>query len=160
MQNDNKKRRQEVIIRLISGSNLTSQDALLGLIRGEGFECTQATLSRDLHELRVVRIPAGNRGYIYAMPPEEKNPARKVNTKAHLTDGFLGLHVSGNMLVINTLPGYASRIALAIDQAGIPAVLGTIAGDDTIMAVLKENVTKDQIITVLGKSIPVFRNKI
>jgi transcriptional regulator of arginine metabolism len=70
------------------------------------------------------------------------------------------MQVSGNILVINTLPGYASGIALAIDQAGIPELLGTIAGDDTILAVLKENVTKEEIRTVLGKTLPFFRNKL
>ncbi len=160
MQKGNKKLRQAAIGKLISLINIPSQDALLIHIREQGFECTQATLSRDLHEMRIVRVPTENRGYVYALPPDNAGIMLRISRKNHLSDGFLGMKVSGNMLVINTLPGYASSIAMAIDQARITELLGTIAGDDTIMAVLKENVTKEEIKAVLVKTLPFIRNKI
>jgi transcriptional regulator of arginine metabolism len=160
MQKGNKKLRQAAISRLISTSNIPSQDALLIHIREQGFECTQATLSRDLHEMRIVRVPTENRGYVYAMPPDSADIMLRISRKNHLSDGFLGMKFSGNLVVIQTLPGYASSIAMAIDQARIPDMLGTIAGDDTILAVVKENVTKEAIKEVLVKTLPFIRNKI
>ena len=156
----NKLNRQEAIFRLISKGKAANQDTLLGLLRNEGYECTQATLSRDLHEMKVVKIPAEDKGYVYALAPGKKVTSLKNSRINHLADGFLNVQVSGNILVITTLPGYASSIALAVDHAGIPELLGTIAGDDTIFAVLKENVTKEEIKHVLMKTLPFVRNKI
>ena len=156
----NKNRRQEAIKRLVVTGSAANQETLLGLLHAEGFDCTQATLSRDLRELQVIKIPSENKGYVYSLAPEKEGNSRKNTQFRHLWEGFMGWKMSGNMLVITTLPGYASSIALAVDHARIPEFLGTIAGDDTIFAVLKENITKEEIKRVLGKSFPYIRNKI
>lgn len=156
-----KQKRHEAIRRLISAGRAGNQDELSVLLRGEGFECTQATLSRDLHEMKVVKVPDGVRGYIYA-PATGKPavPGIKQNRISHLADGFRDLHISANLAVIRTLPGYASSIAVVIDNAQHAELLGTIAGDDTILVVLKENVTEEEVKRALGKTLPFIKNKI
>jgi transcriptional regulator of arginine metabolism len=156
----NKQSRHESIARLINAGRAGNQEVLLGLLREEGFGCTQATLSRDLHEMKVVKIPVDEKGYVYALTTEASDISEiKPGRISHLADGFRNLQISGNLAVIHTLPGYASSIALAIDNARHPELLGTIAGDDTIFAVLKENVTKEEINRVLAKTLPFIKNK-
>jgi transcriptional regulator of arginine metabolism len=157
---EKKQKRHEAIRRLLNVGRAGNQDVLLSLLRGEGFECTQATLSRDLHQMKVVKVPDGERGYIY-VPATGKLavPEKKTNRISHLSDGFRELHISANLAVIRTLPGYASSIAVVIDNALHPEVLGTIAGDDTILVVLKENVTKEEVKRALGKTLPFIKNK-
>jgi transcriptional regulator of arginine metabolism len=158
---EKKQKRHEAIQRLINAGRAGNQDALLVLLRGEGFECTQATLSRDLHEMKIVKVPDGDKGYIYVPASGKLSvPEKKHNKTSHLADGFRDLHISANLAVIRTLPGYASSIAVVIDNAMHPEVLGTIAGDDTILVVLKENVTKEEVKRALGKTLPFIKNKI
>jgi transcriptional regulator of arginine metabolism len=156
-----KQLRHEAIRRIINDGRAGNQDALLGLIRSEGFECTQATLSRDLHEMKIVKVPDSDKGYIY-VPASGKLlvPEKKQSKASHLADGFRDLNISANLGVIRTLPGYASSIALVIDNARHELILGTIAGDDTILVVLKENVTKDEVKKALAKILPFVKNKI
>jgi transcriptional regulator of arginine metabolism len=157
----NKQKRHEAISRLINAGRAGNQEELSGLLRSEGFECTQATLSRDLHEMKVVKVPDNERGYIY-VPASGKLtvPEKKHNRISHLSDGFRDLHISANLAVIRTLPGYASSIAVVIDNAQHAELLGTIAGDDTILVVLKENVTKEEVKRALEKTLPFIKNKI
>jgi transcriptional regulator of arginine metabolism len=158
---EKKRKRHEAIRRLINVGRAGNQDALLSLLHEEGFECTQATLSRDLHEMKVVKVPDGEKGYMY-VPATGRIavPEKKPNRISHLADGFRDLHISANLAVIRTMPGYASSIALVIDNAQHPELLGTIAGDDTILVVLKENVTKEEVKRALVKSLPFIKNKI
>jgi len=150
-----------MIRQLIETGKMANQDELLALLRAKGYICTQATLSRDLHELKVVKIPDETKGYVYISATGRLGtPSRKMNRVSHLSDGFRDLRFSGNLGVIRTLPGYASSIALFIDNAEIPDLLGTIAGDDTILLILKENVTKEEIKRVLVKTLPFIKNKI
>jgi transcriptional regulator of arginine metabolism len=158
---NNKQNRQETIRQLIETGKTANQDELLALLRHKGFVCTQATLSRDLHELKVVKIPDETKGYVYVSATGRLGiPDRRISRVSHLSDGFRDLRFSGNLGVIRTLPGYASSIALAIHNADIPELLGTIAGDDTILVILKENVTKEEIKRVLAKTLPFIKNKI
>jgi transcriptional regulator of arginine metabolism len=158
---DKKKKRHEAIRRLLNVGRAGNQDALLSLLREEGYECTQATLSRDLHEMKVVKVPDGEKGYMYVPATGKMGiPEKKAIRISHLADGFRDLHISANLAVIRTMPGYASSIALAIDNGQHPEILGTIAGDDTILVVLKENVTKEEVKRALGKSMPFIKNKI
>jgi transcriptional regulator of arginine metabolism len=157
----NKQKRHEAIRQLIETGRTGNQDELLALLRAKGFVYTQATLSRDLHELKVVKIPDEIKGYVYVSTTgKQVMPERKQHRVSHLADGFRDLRFSGNLGVIRTLPGYASSIALVIDNADLADVLGTIAGDDTILLILKENVTNEEIKRVLVKTLPFIKNKI
>jgi transcriptional regulator of arginine metabolism len=156
-----KQERHEAIRQLIGAGRIGSQDELLFLLRGKEYECTQATLSRDLHEMKVIRVPAGDKGYIYVVPgeklPDYNEEQLRIN---YLADGFKDLQLSGNLAVIRTLPGYASSIAVVIDNARHEELLGTIAGDDTILVILKEKVTKADLMRALLKTMPYLKNKI
>jgi transcriptional regulator of arginine metabolism len=157
----NKFKRQEAITGYLIAGRAGSQDELLNLLRMDGFDCTQATLSRDLHEMKVVKVPDDEKGYKYTLMMAKPDVGGKNTLRIHhLSDGFRDLQFSGNTAVIRTFPGYASSIALAIDNARHPELLGTIAGDDTIFAVLKENVTKEEVKRVLEKTFPFIKNKI
>lgn len=121
-------------------------------MEAEGFIVTQATLSRDLKQLKVAKAASMNGRYVYVLPNEtmyrrvqKPLPAREMM----LTPGFLSIQFSGNIGVIKTRPGYASSIAYNIDNSDIPEILGTIAGDDTIMIVVKEGVQEFEIIDLL-----------
>jgi len=177
-----KQERHEQIRHLIRAGRIGSQDELLFLLREKGYTSTQATLSRDLHEMKVLKVPAGDKGYVFIirikvnisfkvpagdkgyvyLDPDDKKPdfheeQLRIN---YLAEGFRDLQLSGNLAVIRTLPGYASSIAVVIDNARLKELLGTIAGDDTILVILKENVTKSDLIAVLLKTLPYLKNKI
>jgi len=144
--------RLEAIKLLISSQEIGSQKELLEALEAEGFIVTQATLSRDLKQLKVAKAASMNGRYVYVLPNEtmyrrvqKPLPAREMM----LTPGFLSIQFSGNIGVIKTRPGYASSIAYNIDNSEIPEILGTIAGDDTIMIVVKEGVQEFEIIDLL-----------
>jgi transcriptional regulator of arginine metabolism len=100
---------------------------------------TQATLSRDLRRLGVARGPDFGGGSVYALPAGPRLAEHAV--KSALT-GFLGMSFSGNLAVVKTLPGYAASVALAFDGAAVEGLLGTVAGDDTIVMVTAEGVSR------------------
>lgn len=144
--------RLEAIKLLISSQEIGSQKELLEALEAEGFIVTQATLSRDLKQLKVAKAASMNGRYVYVLPNEtmyrrvqKPLPAREMM----LTPGFLSIQFSGNIGVIKTRPGYASSIAYNIDNSDIPEILGTIAGDDTIMIVVKEGVQEFEVIDLL-----------
>ena len=144
--------RLEAIKLLISSQEIGSQKELLEALEAEGFIVTQATLSRDLKQLKVAKAASMHGRYVYVLPNEtmysrvqKPLPAREMM----LTPGFLSIQFSGNIGVIKTRPGYASSIAYNIDNSEIPEILGTIAGDDTIMIVVKEGVQEFEIIDLL-----------
>ena len=157
----NKVQRQLTIRKVISESNIHSQDELLHKLKLKGFDLTQATLSRDLKNLKVGKIPDPEKGYKYIISGAEKieelQSAGKVN---YLADGFQGIDFSGNLGVIKTLPGYASSIASVIDKASPWEILGTVAGDDTILIILREGISKVDIINALILIMPNLKKKL
>lgn len=152
-----KTKRLEALRMLISSQELSNQEEVLKALEKEGFKLTQATLSRDMKQLKVAKAASMNGKYLYVLPNETMY--RRVSTPKSAremlqTPGFVSIHFSGNMGVIRTRPGYASSIAYNIDSDTIPEVLGTIAGDDTIFVVLEENVSYDvvshKLLNVIG----------
>ena len=156
-----KVQRQIVIRKVISENNIHSQSQLLQLVKLKGFDLTQATLSRDLKILKVAKIPDPDNGYRYIIPEVGNNlempSSRKVNI---LADGFQGIEFSENLGVIRTLPGYASSIASVIDSANPWEIIGTIAGDDTILIILREGISKTDIINTLIFIMPNLKHKL
>ncbi len=139
----------EALKMLISSQELGSQEEVLAALAKEGFKLTQATLSRDLKQLKVAKAASMNGKYVYVLPNETMykrvtNPMSA--TEMLQTPGFLSINFSSNMGVIKTRPGYASSIAYNIDNSNISNILGTIAGDDTIFIVKKEGTTEKEII--------------
>ena len=144
-----KDRRLEAIKMIISGKEVGSQEEVLNELRKEGFTLTQATLSRDLKQLKVAKAASMNGKYVYVLPNETmyRRSHKPLSAGGMLSNpGFLSINFSGNLGVIKTRPGYASSIAYNIDNSNVPEILGTIAGDDTIIIVLREGVDHNALI--------------
>ena len=152
-----KNSRMETLKMLISRQELSSQEEVLKALSKEGYKLTQATLSRDLKQLKVAKAASMNGKYVYVLPNETmykrvSNP--RSLKEMMMTPGFLSINFSGNMIVIKTRPGYASSIAYNIDNHDIPEILGTIAGDDTIFLVKKEDASEEALLKSLANAIP------
>lgn len=149
--------RLEAIKSIVSANRVGGQEELLQRLHEQGFDLTQATLSRDLKQLQIVKVslPAG--GYQYILP-ELAGLARrpKISRGGALaaSNGFLSIAFSGNMAVIKTRPGYAGSTATDIDAHTLPELLGTLAGDDTVLLILREGVSREQAIEALRVIIP------
>jgi transcriptional regulator of arginine metabolism len=155
-----KNNRLEALRLIISSQQLGSQEELLAALQKEGFKLTQATLSRDLKQLKVAKAATMGGNYVYVLPNETMY--KRVSTPSMVREmmqipGFMSIHFSGNMAVIKTRPGYASSIAWNIDNSKIPFILGTIAGADTIFMVLKEGVSHGEVTDALSEVVPNMR---
>ena len=136
-----KRDRIETLKMLISSKELSCQDDVLQALADEGFAVTQATLSRDMKQLKVAKAASMNGKYVYVLPNEtmyRRVPTTSTAREMLSTSGYISLNYAGNMAVLKTRPGYASAIAFNIDNAHIDNILGTIAGDDTIFMVVRE----------------------
>jgi transcriptional regulator of arginine metabolism len=146
----NKRNRLQIITELLRSTVVGSQEELLNLLAERKLNVTQATLSRDLKLLKVAKTPLTNGTYKYVLPPITKTISPQ-GTFNHLTShgAVLSIEFSGNLAVMKTKPGYASAIAWDIDNKGSIEILGTIAGDDTILIIPREGVTREQILTLM-----------
>ena len=152
-----KNNRLEALRLIISSQQLGSQDELLTALQKEGFKLTQATLSRDLKQLKVAKAASMSGNYVYVLPNETMY--KRVSTPNTIREmmkvpGFMSINFSGNIGIIKTRPGYASSIAWNIDNSDISEILGTIAGDDTIFIVIKEGTKHQEIINTLSEVVP------
>ena len=152
-----KNNRLEALRLIISSQQLGSQDELLTALQKEGFKLTQATLSRDLKQLKVAKAASMSGNYVYVLPNETM--CKRVSTPNSIREmmkvpGFVSINFSGNMGIIKTRPGYASSIAWNIDNSDIPEILGTIAGDDTIFILIKEGIRHQEIVEALSDVVP------
>ena len=156
----NRIQRQLEIRKIISGGNVHSQDELLQTLKNKGYDLTQATLSRDLKSLQVAKVPHPLKGYVYIIPgADEQDKDRIRERNNYLADGFKGLQFSGNLAVMRTSPGYANSIAVVIDDASAWEILGTVAGDDTILIIMREGVSKNNLSEMLISIMPGLKNK-
>lgn len=157
----NRVQRQLEVRRIVMSGNVHSQEQLLEKMKQNGFDLTQATLSRDLKALQVAKVPDPVNGYVYTVSEKAavESPA-KINRVNYLADGFKDIQFSGNMAVLKTMPGYASSIAAVIDQSSPFEIIGTIAGDDTILLIQREGITKSDLIKALILIMPGLKDKI
>jgi transcriptional regulator of arginine metabolism len=139
--------RQRTIVDLVWRHEVRSQNELADLLTHEGFAVTQTTLSRDLVELGAVKVRAGSGGLVYAVPGEGGDRSPVAGVAREQLDARLGrlceellvtAEASANLVVLRTPPGGAQFLASAIDASAVPAVLGTIAGDDTVLLVTRD----------------------
>jgi transcriptional regulator of arginine metabolism len=157
----NRSQRQVEILKIIRNGNVHSQDELLVELKSKGFDLTQATLSRDMKELQIAKVPHPVKGYVYVFPESENSAnVKDQNQVNYLADGFRDLRFSGNLAVLRTQPGYASSIAAVIDKANSWEILGTIAGDDTILIIQKEGISKLDLINALITIMPKLKGKL
>lgn len=132
-----KRGRQGAILEIIREHRVSSQMDLRDLLAEDGIQVTQATLSRDLKDLRLVKVPTAGGGSHYTLPEEwEHTPP----LETLLPTLFISADGTSNLLVVRTMTGGAQAVALGIDWEEWPEILGTIAGDDTILLILKDPV--------------------
>ena len=136
-----KTQRQHRVAQLLEKHAVTSQSQLVELLAGEGVVATQATVSRDLEEMGAVKVRVPGGETVYAIP---ELPTQQVAPEDHLRrvmgDWVVEVAHSLNLVILRTPPGSAHVVASAIDRAGLPDVVGTVAGDDTLMVVASEGV--------------------
>ena len=147
----NKKERLSVISEILRFQVMGSQEELLDLLREKGYDVTQATLSRDLKVMKVAKTPLSNGAYKYVLPPQIKPISDELSSLNFTSHGaVLSLDFSGHLALVKTKPGYASAIAWDIDSRASNEVLGTIAGDDTVLLSPRDGVTREEIMKVIN----------
>jgi transcriptional regulator of arginine metabolism len=152
--------RHNQIRRIISEGKIASQEELLELLRGKGYELTQATLSRDLKELRVGKLADPAKGSVYVLHEQLQQTSQPGSTPAIPVNSVLSLVFSYHLCVIRTFPAFASTVATYIDSSRLPEIAGTVAGDDTIMVIPREGYSQQEILRALGSVIPGIESKL
>ena len=151
-----RQKRLKAIKRIIREERIDNQELLLRNLEQDGFHVTQATLSRDLKLLKVGKQSVGNDGYFYSLPSEEIRREQERNFALDFSRGYVSLDFTGPLAVIRTLSGHADSVAIAIDSLNIEAVMGTIAGDDTVFVALREDISQEDFLDVLRSRVPEF----
>lgn len=130
-----KNQRQKRIIELIAEKEISTQEELADALRDEGLNVTQATVSRDIKDLRLIKVPSDSGGYRYASVTNSDN---NITDKLYrmFSSSVISVESAVNIIVVRTLSGSANAAAMVIDALKLPAILGSVAGDDTILLVI------------------------
>ncbi len=155
-----KTQRLNAIRELVANHKVGNQEELLSLLEREGFSTTQATLSRDLKALKVAKQPGMEGEYVYMLPDEAEKEDSHVSGDAFPASAIDSIEFSGHMAVVRTRPGFANSIASIIDSQEPYEVLGTIVGDDTILLISREGVSRPDVINALSLFMPGLKNKL
>ncbi|WP_227766032.1 arginine repressor [Zhaonella formicivorans] len=129
--------RQRKILEIISQQAIETQEELANALRAKGYDVTQATVSRDIKEMGLVKIPTGENTYRYALPQENKLGNIYSRLERMFRDAVTSIDYSENLILIRTLPGTAHAVASCIDHIEWKEIIGTVAGDDTILVIVK-----------------------
>ena len=132
-----KKQRQQTIIQLITEHEIETQDELISMLTAEGYKVTQATISRDIRELKISKVLGGGGKYHYAMSGNNDSVHKNTFKNAYAT-AIISIDSVGNIIVVKTHPGLAQAVAAGIDAMHISGILGCVAGDDTIITVARD----------------------
>ena len=155
-----KNSRLDAIRLILSTQEISSQEELLSELAKEGFKLPQATLSRDLHQLRVVKTVGvqGRYRYVLTRPHQYRHEGQQGEVRPATTqqeaNGYLSIKFSHNIAVIHTKPSYASTLAYHIDNYDFPEIIGTLAGDDTVMLIIAEDATHTAVLRAVRTIIP------
>lgn len=136
-----KSKRQSLICEIINENEIMTQDQLVSELRKHGCSVTQATVSRDIRELRLTKIVGENGGMKYALPQEDSSQPPLAAQRLHhvLMEGYISSELAGNIVVIRTMTGMANAVAAALDSLHMPMIVGTVAGDDTIFMAVRSD---------------------
>ena len=135
--------RQTMILELIEKEPLETQEELSARLREAGFDTTQATVSRDIKELRLIKVMTADGSYRYATAASEQEGGMQTRVRRIFRESVTSVQTAQNMVVIKTLPGLANAAGYAIDAMRDPTVVGTLAGDDTVFCVMKDNASAE-----------------
>ncbi|MED4601590.1 transcriptional regulator ArgR [Paenibacillus validus] len=142
-----KGQRHVKIREIITNNEIETQDELVEQLRNGGFHVTQATISRDIKEMHLIKVPLDDGRYKYSMPADQRyNPLQRL--RRALNDHFVHIDYSENLVVLKSLPGTANAIGALIDSLEWNEIMGTICGDDTILIICR---TKDQSVHVVNQ---------
>ena len=133
-----KSQRQAKIMEIISNQNVETQEQLQALLMEEGFRCTQATISRDIKELHLVKELTGAGTYRYAISGHKTALNFAGRRRTIFREGVTSFDYAQNIIVVRTLPGLASAAGSAIDAMNLSTIVGSLAGDDTVMIVMRD----------------------
>jgi len=150
-----KTQRLLAIRKLIEKEAVANQDELLSMLKQEGYEVTQATLSRDLKFLEAGKVPDKKKGYIYVLPRGKQQNRESATMGNFPLNGFISIEFARDLAVIKTHPGYAQSISSAIDEMDAYEIMATIAGDDTILLIPRDDIGKEDIRNALALLLPV-----
>ncbi|MCM2674965.1 transcriptional regulator AhrC/ArgR [Alkalicoccobacillus plakortidis] len=140
----NKGQRHIKIREVIANQAIETQEDLVDYLKGLGYNVTQATVSRDIKELHLVKVPMQDGRYKYSLPADQRfNPLQKL--KRSLTDSFISIDTTDNLIVMKCLPGNANAIGALIDNLDWEELMGTICGDDTLLIICKNKEDGEQI---------------
>ncbi len=143
-----KNKRQRLIKEVIAEQEIETQEEITAILKEKGISVTQATVSRDIKELGLIKVLGANNNYKYALSNEQSSGFSIHRLNRVFKDNVVSMDFSENLIVISTLPGGAPSVALGIDSAGWSEIIGTIAGDDTILVIVKP---KELVPNVLDK---------
>lgn len=147
--------RLKTIRKLIKTYRIESQEALLGYLSREGYDVTQATLSRDLKLLKVGKLSDGHNGYVYTLPGDDERQESEQTVVQDFLRGYISIEFSGNIVVVKTYSGHSDVVASAIDSMSFDEILGTVAGSDNcVFLCLREGVSGDDFLDTLKLKIP------
>lgn len=133
-----KSKRQAKIVEIISNTNVETQEQLLAALQEAGFNSTQATISRDIKELRIVKELTSFGTYRYTTAAREISGTFSTRLNTIFKECVTGFDYAMNIIVIHTLPGLANAAASALDAMKMSVILGTLAGDDTVMVIMRD----------------------
>ena len=134
-----KNERQNKILAIIEREDIDTQEMLLTRLQQEGIVCTQATISRDIKELRIVKELTSFGTYRYAVSTSDVATTFSARLNTIFRESVISFDYAQNLIVIRTLPGLASAAGSAIDAMNMGAVVGTLAGDDTVLVIMRDN---------------------
>ncbi len=145
-----KLQRQRTIMKILAQKPIETQEELALELRRRGIKVTQATVSRDIKELRLVKVAAGDNRYRYDVPRERITTADQTKVRRIFRDSVISLDLSENIIVVKTTPGAAQAVALVIDNERCPEIIGTVAGDDTVLVIVKPKTAGPQVLRKLN----------
>lgn len=138
--------RQRAVLEIISGRAISTQFELANELRKLGYQVTQATVSRDIKELGLVKVPASGGAYCYALASGQQQLGEvNIRMQRLFRDSVVNMDSSENLILIRTLPGTAHAVASCIDGVRWPQVIGTVAGDDTLLVIVKSKRAVPQV---------------
>lgn len=146
--------RIEAIGRLIASEKIHTQEDLLESLSKKGYSVTQATLSRDLKELGVAKVPDSEMGYVYMMPNSISQASKHMSLVNLPLESVIWVEFTHSFAVLKTHAGFASSVAIFIDHSKMPEIIGTLAGDDTILIINRETYTRHEILAALRRLFP------
>ncbi len=140
-----KSQRQQKILEIIEKNDISTQEELICRLSELGFEATQTTISRDIRQLKLVKGLSKGGVYKYILPSAVRESGKRPIFNATISASVISVEAAQNLVVVKTTPGMANAVAICIESLELPYIVGTVAGDDTLLLVLKDNSSAEEV---------------